>query len=74
MEGKAMRVITTITLRIGAGENAKYVQPGTKVDLDEKEAEALLQLGHVQPVPGKEPPKEDKPSIPTTDKKPANPS
>ena len=69
-----MKVITTITLRIGAGKDAKYVQPGTKVDLDEKDAAALLQFGHVQPVPSKEPAKEDKPSIPATDKKPANPS
>jgi hypothetical protein len=69
-----MKVITTITLRIGAGENAKYVQPGTKVDLDEKDAEALLKLGHVQPVPSKEPAKEDKPTTASTDKKPANPS
>ena len=48
-----MKVITTITLRIAPGQNAKYVQPGTKVDLDEKDAEALMKLGHVQPVPDK---------------------
>jgi hypothetical protein len=45
-----MKVITNITLRIGKGKDRSYAEPGTEVDLNDAEAEVLLNRGHVRAV------------------------
>lgn len=45
-----MKVITNITLRIGKGKDRSYAEPGTEVDLNDAEAEVLLNRGHVRVV------------------------
>lgn len=60
-----MRITSHTTLLVGEGKDAEYVQPGTPVDLDDKEAAKLIARGlaakavRVETKPAdKEPPKE----------------
>ena len=60
-----MRITSHTTLLVGEGKDAEYVQPGTPVDLDDKEAAKLIARGlaakvvKVEAKPAdKEPPKE----------------
>ena len=40
-----MRITSHTTLLVGEGKDAEYVQPGTPVDLDDKEAAKLIARG-----------------------------
>jgi len=40
-----MRITSHTTLLVGEGKDAEYVQPGTPVELDDKEAAKLIARG-----------------------------
>lgn len=40
-----MRITSHTTLLVGEGKDAEYVEPGTPVDLEDKEAEKLIARG-----------------------------
>lgn len=42
-----IKVITNVTLRVGRGQSAEYAQPGTEVELDDKDAKTLVDRGFV---------------------------
>lgn len=45
-----IKVITNVTLRVGHGQSVEYAPPGTEVDLEEKDAKALIDRGFVSSI------------------------
>lgn len=61
-----MKVITNVTLRVGRWQSVEYAPPGTEVELEDKDAQALIDRGFVSSI-------KQKPQIQTV-KTPVKPS